>query len=1036
MKKLTSIKIVLFCYSMILSSILFSQDNKVWVSFDDKTILPKKTGDKLKSSSPTFQSIINQFGITSVNQILSASKNPDLLKVYEITCNCNNVELLQNLTRKIEGISNPELAPVYETLYDPNDYNAVFAVDYALDKIRAKSAWNITMGDSNLTVAVSDANFDANHVEFQGKIDYLQPGLSDPNLFHGTAVAISIAGNTDNNFGKSSVAGGCRLKLYGMNYNALLQACYSGARVINASWAASCSFSNYGQMVCDEIYNNGVMLIAAAGNGTTCGGAENLVYPASYNHVISVTAIGVNDNHVRTQTPNTYQHNLKVDIAAPGYEVAVLGVGSNYSISNGTSFSSPIVSGVAALILSVNPCLTVDQVEQVLKESSVNIDSLNPNYIGLIGAGRVDARAALEMAQQINTLTINHNIESICERQAGSISITSPNGIAPYTYLWSDNSTNAVLQNIPYGTYTVELTDSRGCKGVDTITLTGTTINYDYLDDVVINSPNFQFNDLNNDGIVKIQGAIIIDENTNYSIDQKKIQFGYKHDDDFSGIIIKKNANLSINHHSILKGLTACNSQWDGIIIKDNYNGQSFIGNGGKLNLNNSSIYDTKNAIVTESSTQDVVNNQFGTFEVKYGLFYDNQNGFIVRSNANANTENLVDESMFYINDDSIINPIHFTLNDVNNLKILRSSFFGNSNRATEERGTAIKATNSTIYVTGDTTTVINTEIKKADFYDLNNGIQTFTTNNIVKPIFISNCNFSKVNQAINLKGNNNGVIYKNEFFQLSGTETIPSTSIAVYENNQLVISENNFKTAYKEQQGVFGIQLFNLLNNNIQIYKNQYDGNFRAGNYFDGENLNVDLNCNRHTGSSDYDWYINSGKLKNQGGFDDNGNQTCVFNYFSDCNSKVSQVFVKNTAENFIYSSTNELMPKCFSLGLNPVVILTKNATNVCETFFKSEEIVQDVDETVVDGKIVESVNISASVYPNPTVNNFNVSWTGQEVNRIIIYNSLGKIITDKEVSGTSGTYSFSNLNNGAFFVKLVQDKTTVYTEKLIINF
>src|SRR5690606_19803194 len=115
------------------------------------------------------------------------------------------------------------------------------------------------------------------------------------------------------------------LALYRMSYDDLLTATYNGYRVINTSWTSGCTYSSYVQTVIDEIYENGSIVVASAGNGGTCGGPTNLVYPAACEHVISVTSIGSNDNHeLYAGDPNaTHQHNSDVDISAPGLLVPI-----------------------------------------------------------------------------------------------------------------------------------------------------------------------------------------------------------------------------------------------------------------------------------------------------------------------------------------------------------------------------------------------------------------------------------------------------------------------------------------------------------------------------------------------------------------------------------------------------------------------------------------------------------------------------------------------------------------------------------------
>jgi len=185
MKNLYTLKKAIFILIIIFINVsAFSQsaNEKIWVTFNDVSILPVKSKEKLTSSSAQLQSLINQFSITKVSQALSASKNPQLQKVYELECNCNSVELVQSLN-KVKGLLKPELAPVYETMFDPNDYNLNFSTDWALDLIKAKQAWDITTGDTSVVIGVSDANFDLNHQEFVGKVNYAD--LPFKTLFNG-----------------------------------------------------------------------------------------------------------------------------------------------------------------------------------------------------------------------------------------------------------------------------------------------------------------------------------------------------------------------------------------------------------------------------------------------------------------------------------------------------------------------------------------------------------------------------------------------------------------------------------------------------------------------------------------------------------------------------------------------------------------------------------------------------------------------------------------------------------------------------------
>ncbi|MBM3429768.1 MAG: hypothetical protein FJX99_02150 [Bacteroidetes bacterium] len=251
-----------------------------------------------------------------------------------------------------------------------------------------------------------------------------------------------------------------------MNYNDALAASYAGARVLNLSWTSGCTFNSYAQSVIDEIWNNRTFIVASAGNGTTCDGPTNLVYPAAYDHVFAVTSIGPNDNHERTpgNASTTHQHNSSVDICAPGYDVAISAAPGWYLTNNGTSFAAPYVTGTVALMVAANPCLTNDEIETLLRESAVNIDALNPSYAGQLGAGRLNAGMAVSRAKSMTILEIESDVYTIgCTPNSGKIQIL--NGVynpeASFEYNWSNGATTSALVNLPNGTYTVVVT--AGC---------------------------------------------------------------------------------------------------------------------------------------------------------------------------------------------------------------------------------------------------------------------------------------------------------------------------------------------------------------------------------------------------------------------------------------------------------------------------------------------------------------------------------------------------------------------------------------------
>jgi hypothetical protein len=448
-----------------------SNSKAVWLRLESNDLFPTKVGKKLQSKDETLNTIITKNKVKSVEYVFSNSRNSELRDVVQFTCECTVENLYADLVNKSKVVKGVEIAPVYETLVDPNDYNAVFTSDYALDLINARGAWDVTTGSTDVIIGVSDQNFEVTHEELAGKVLFYD-ATNTATKTHGTAVAINAAGNTNNGVGKSSIGYNSSLKLYRMNYNDALAASYAGARVLNLSWTSGCSFNSYAQAAIDEIWNNRTFIVASAGNGTTCGGASNLVYPAAYNHVFAVTSVGPNDNHERTpgNASTTHQHNASVDICAPGYDVAISAGPGWYLTNNGTSFAAPYVSGTVALMVAANSCLSNEQIESLLRETAVNIDALNPSYAGQLGSGRLNAGLAVERAYSLGHIEIQAAVDTLgCTRNSARIDIlnSESNPNINYAYQWSNGETTSSIINLEDGTYTVVVT--AGCAS-DTAT--------------------------------------------------------------------------------------------------------------------------------------------------------------------------------------------------------------------------------------------------------------------------------------------------------------------------------------------------------------------------------------------------------------------------------------------------------------------------------------------------------------------------------------------------------------------------------------
>jgi thermitase len=295
----------------------------------------------------------------------------------------------------------------------PND--PLYDSQYALQRINATAAWSVTKGDPNLIVAVIDTGVDANHPDLQGKLvkgyDFLDNDATpEDTVGHGTFVASLIAATGNDKNGITGVApnvkimplrvldesGGNSLTIA----RAIRYAVDNGAKVINLSVGGPYP-SQAVRQATDYAISKGVVVVAASGND---GNQRNAVeYPASFPNVISVAATNSSNKVASFST-----HNSGVNVAAPG--VNVLGARSSqnticrpyqataYCFASGTSFSAPYVSGTAALVLSVNPKLTPQQVDDILEKTATDLGTSGSD--DYYGAGLINAGKAVDAAKK------------------------------------------------------------------------------------------------------------------------------------------------------------------------------------------------------------------------------------------------------------------------------------------------------------------------------------------------------------------------------------------------------------------------------------------------------------------------------------------------------------------------------------------------------------------------------------------------------------------------------------------------------------
>lgn len=346
------------------------------------------------------------------------------------------------------------LAPTAVGARVPND--VYYDELWQLHHVGAPDAWNLSLGMETVPVAVIDSGVDLDHPDLKDNIwrnvdeiagDYIDndrngyvddiygwdfvdnDGDPNPEIYggytliganHGTISAGLISAKGDNGRGivgmtwQAPIMAIRALDSYGIGdplkvARAVDYAVDNGAKVINLSFAGT----SYNARLADALrraYDKGVFVVAAAGNAPEGGAATNLdrefIYPVCYdfgadeNFVYGVAATDALD---RKASFSNYGAGC-VDISAPGermlstqlYIPGHENFGDAYGgYYNGTSVAAPIVSGLVALIRSLDAKLTPKQVQNILTETSFNINPQNPDYFDLLGRGRIEAAKAV-----------------------------------------------------------------------------------------------------------------------------------------------------------------------------------------------------------------------------------------------------------------------------------------------------------------------------------------------------------------------------------------------------------------------------------------------------------------------------------------------------------------------------------------------------------------------------------------------------------------------------------------------------------------
>lgn len=428
-----------------------SKDKKsIWTAGNSTPkYAPKELIVKLKQNSKSFTTNTNDEVKKVLNSALSINNttvssvkkmNSANVSLVKVNTNKNIVEVAKSLSKASSIIEYAE--PNYQfhafdisAKWTPSDsyYSSLWGLKNKGQSINGQtgtsgidinveSAWSITKGSSNVTVAVIDSGIDYTHDDLKNNIwvntkeipnNYIDDDNNgyvddvngwdfygydnDPYDYsgHGTHVSGTIAAST-NSSGVVGVAPNVKIMPlrfldssgYGYVSDAISAIEYAkkmNVKIVNNSWG---SYS-YSQALYDSIKNSGMLFIAAAGNE----GYDNDItpaYPASYDlsNIISVAAI---DNKGNLGYFTNYGAK-SVDVVAPGVDIYSTTYYGGYGYASGTSMATPHVSGVAALVLSSNTSASTSTLKDAITKSVVKLSTVGNK---VLTGGMINASAAM-----------------------------------------------------------------------------------------------------------------------------------------------------------------------------------------------------------------------------------------------------------------------------------------------------------------------------------------------------------------------------------------------------------------------------------------------------------------------------------------------------------------------------------------------------------------------------------------------------------------------------------------------------------------
>ena len=398
---------------------------------EDRVIVKLKTSDLNARSRYPSEPTLNLGVSANRTRLINPSRRKNVIKspvtdrqndIFVITLKNPGKQAVLDAVKRLNANPNVEYATpdYYIKLRDTRPDDLRYPQQWGLEKIQAPKAWDKTTGSAEIVVGIIDSGIDGVHEDLvanlwrnqgetlangidtddNGYIDDLygfdfvnrKGGVPTDAFGHGTHVAGIVGAAGNNGKGVTGVNWNVKVAWLGVvdkdgnipesaAVEAVNYAQNMGITIVNASWGGPANYMSLRRAI--ENYTG--LFVTAAGNDAKDNDDKNIINnPANFDlpNIISVAATDQTD-----KLASFSNYGQKVHIAAPGEAIHSTYPNNRYQDMKGTSMSSPMVAGAAALIKSVHPGYSTAEIKAAILD---NADVVLPALSKISGGRRLN----------------------------------------------------------------------------------------------------------------------------------------------------------------------------------------------------------------------------------------------------------------------------------------------------------------------------------------------------------------------------------------------------------------------------------------------------------------------------------------------------------------------------------------------------------------------------------------------------------------------------------------------------------------------